>query len=29
MLGILQGKNETPSLYDNRGGAAKVTKQRP
>ncbi|TFZ17672.1 flagellar protein FlgN [Stutzerimonas stutzeri] len=29
MLDILQGKNETPSLYDNRGGAAKVAKQRP
>ncbi|MCQ4296391.1 flagellar protein FlgN [Pseudomonas stutzeri] len=29
MLHILQGKDETPGLYDNRGGAAKAKRQRP
>jgi flagella synthesis protein FlgN len=29
MLGILQGKEETPSLYDNRGGASRNKQQRP
>lgn len=28
MLGILRG-NETPSLYDSRGGAARIAQQRP
>jgi flagella synthesis protein FlgN len=28
MLGILRG-NETPSLYDSRGGAARIGQQRP
>ncbi len=29
MLKILQGKDDTPSLYDNRGSAAKNKQQRP
>lgn len=29
MLHILQGKEDTPGLYDNRGGAAKAKRQRP
>lgn len=29
MLEILQGSNATPDLYDNRGGTAKTTQQRP
>jgi flagella synthesis protein FlgN len=29
MLHILQGKEDTPGLYDNRGGAAKNKPQRP
>lgn len=29
MLGILQGKEEAPSLYDNRGGASRNKQQRP
>ncbi|AGA87476.1 flagella synthesis protein FlgN [Stutzerimonas stutzeri] len=29
MLSILQGKDDTPSLYDNRGGASKSKQQRP
>jgi flagella synthesis protein FlgN len=28
MLGILRG-NETPSLYDSRGAAARIGQQRP
>lgn len=29
MLRILQGKDDTPSLYDNRGSVAKSKQQRP
>lgn len=29
MLNILQGKDDTPDLYDNRGSAAKTKQQRP
>lgn len=29
MLHILQGKDDTPGLYDNRGGSAKNKPQRP
>lgn len=29
MLHILQGKDDTPDLYDNRGGASKSKQQRP
>lgn len=29
MLKILQGKDDTPGLYDNRGGAARSNQQRP
>ncbi|RYJ61253.1 flagella synthesis protein FlgN [Pseudomonas songnenensis] len=29
LLGILQGKDDTPSLYDNRGGASRNKQQRP
>ncbi|EIK53815.1 FlgN family protein [Stutzerimonas stutzeri TS44] len=29
MLEILQGSSTTPDLYDNRGGTAKTTQQRP
>jgi len=29
MLNILQGSNQSPDLYDRRGGAAKATHQRP
>ena len=28
MIGILRG-NDTPSLYDSRGGAARIAQQRP
>lgn len=29
MLNILQGSNQSPDLYDRRGGAAKASHQRP
>jgi len=29
LLDVLQGTQETPNLYDNRGGAARVSRPRP